>query len=561
MTTQDLTAKSTADEPIVRLRHPGRWVAAAVIVFLLVVFVHFVATAPKLRLDLVAGYLFEKSIMLGLLKTLQLTVIAMLVGIVLGTVLAVMRLSENPVLRAVAGGYVWLFRGTPILVQLLFWFFLGTVLPQISIGLPFGGPDLWSWPTNTVITQFTAAILGLGLNEAAYMAEIVRAGIGSVDHGQREAAEALSMSPLDHVPTSDPAAGGPADRAADGEPDDLHAQADLASTGDRPARAHHDRPADLRPELPADPAADRRQPLVPGTDHSADARAEPTGEPDEPRRARHHPATYQAHSQGQSHAQGGSALMEPMVQAINVRKSFGDTEVLKGIDLTVDPGEVISLLGPSGSGKSTFLRCINHLERLDGGEISVNGELVGYRRHGGRKYELRPRETAAARRHVGMVFQRFNLFPHRTAVENVMEAPIYVKRETRTKARAEAMQLLDRVGLADKAAAYPAQLSGGQQQRVAIARALAMRPTLMLFDEPTSALDPELVGEVLEVMKGLATEGMTMIVVTHEIGFAREVCDKVVFMDGGVVVEAGPPAQVLTDPRHARTKSFLSKVL
>jgi polar amino acid transport system permease protein len=186
---------STADEPIVRLRHPGRWVAAAVIVVLLAVFVHFVATAPKLRLDLVGGYLFEKSIMLGLLKTLQLTIIAMLVGVVLGTLLAVMRLSENPVLRAVAGGYVWLFRGTPILVQLLFWFFLGTVLPQISVGLPFGGPDLVSWPTNTVITQFTAAILGLGLNEAAYMAEIVRAGIGSVEHGQREAAEALSMNP------------------------------------------------------------------------------------------------------------------------------------------------------------------------------------------------------------------------------------------------------------------------------------------------------------------------------------------------------------------------------
>jgi polar amino acid transport system permease protein len=194
MTVQDVT-RTTADEPIVRLRHPGRWVAAAVIVFLLAVFVHFVATAPKLRLDLVAGYLFEKSIMLGLLKTLQLTIIAMLVGVVLGTLLAVMRLSENPVLRAVAGGYVWLFRGTPILVQLLFWFFLGTVLPQLSIGLPFGGPDLVSWPTNTVITQFTAAILGLGLNEAAYMAEIVRAGIGSVDQGQREAAEALSMNP------------------------------------------------------------------------------------------------------------------------------------------------------------------------------------------------------------------------------------------------------------------------------------------------------------------------------------------------------------------------------
>ncbi|GAA1695289.1 amino acid ABC transporter ATP-binding protein [Kribbella yunnanensis] len=250
-----------------------------------------------------------------------------------------------------------------------------------------------------------------------------------------------------------------------------------------------------------------------------------------------------------------------MVEAVNVRKSFGDVEVLKGIDLTVGAGEVVSLLGPSGSGKSTFLRCINHLERIDGGEISVNGELVGYRRHGGRKYELRPRETAAARRHVGMVFQRFNLFPHRTAVENVMEAPVFVKRETRVAARQQALDLLDRVGLADKAAAYPAQLSGGQQQRVAIARALAMRPTLMLFDEPTSALDPELVGEVLEVMKGLAADGMTMIVVTHEIGFAREVCHRVVFMDGGVVVEAGPPAQVLSNPSHARTRTFLQKVL
>jgi polar amino acid transport system ATP-binding protein len=250
-----------------------------------------------------------------------------------------------------------------------------------------------------------------------------------------------------------------------------------------------------------------------------------------------------------------------MVKAVNVRKSFGAVEVLKGIDLTVDAGEVVSLLGPSGSGKSTFLRCINHLERIDGGEISVNGELVGYRRHGGRKYELRPRETAAARRHVGMVFQRFNLFPHRTAIENVMEAPLFVKRETRAAARQQALALLDRVGLADKEAAYPAQLSGGQQQRVAIARALAMRPTLMLFDEPTSALDPELVGEVLEVMKDLAAEGMTMIVVTHEIGFAREVCHRVVFMDGGVVVEAGPPSQVLTNPSHARTRTFLQKVL
>jgi polar amino acid transport system ATP-binding protein len=250
-----------------------------------------------------------------------------------------------------------------------------------------------------------------------------------------------------------------------------------------------------------------------------------------------------------------------MVEAVGVRKRFGDLEVLKGIDLTVGRGQVISLLGPSGSGKSTFLRCINHLEAIDGGEIKVDGHLVGYRRHNGKKYELRPREIAAARRGVGMVFQRFNLFPHRTAAENVMEAPVFVKRTGKDEARREALALLDRVGLADKADAYPAMLSGGQQQRVAIARALAMAPTLMLFDEPTSALDPELVGEVLEVMQGLAQDGMTMIVVTHEIGFAREVCDRVVFMDAGVVVEQGAPADVLLNPAHERTRAFLSRVL
>jgi len=250
-----------------------------------------------------------------------------------------------------------------------------------------------------------------------------------------------------------------------------------------------------------------------------------------------------------------------MVEAVGVRKVYDANEVLKSIDMTVENGEVVSLLGPSGSGKSTFLRCINHLEWLDGGEISVNGQLVGYRRHGGKKYELRPREVAAARRDVGMVFQRFNLFPHRTAVENVMEAPIFVKGANKADARTHALRLLDRVGLADHSNAYPATLSGGQQQRVAIARALAMEPALMLFDEPTSALDPELVGEVLDVMKGLAEEGMTMIVVTHEIGFAREVCDRVVFMDGGVIVEQGAPSDVFGNPQHERTKTFLSKVL
>jgi polar amino acid transport system ATP-binding protein len=251
----------------------------------------------------------------------------------------------------------------------------------------------------------------------------------------------------------------------------------------------------------------------------------------------------------------------PMVRAEEVHKSYGPVEVLKGINLEVAPREVFCLVGPSGSGKSTFLRCINHLEKVDAGRLSVDGELVGYRQAGGKLHELRDREVSTKRREIGMVFQRFNLFPHMTAIQNVMEAPVRVKREDKTEVRDRAEQLLERVGMKDKAHAYPTQLSGGQQQRVAIARALAMRPKLMLFDEPTSALDPELVGEVLDVMRGLAEDGMTMIVVTHEMGFAREVGDALVFIDQGVVVESGHPRDVLLNPQHERTKSFLSKVL
>jgi polar amino acid transport system ATP-binding protein len=254
-------------------------------------------------------------------------------------------------------------------------------------------------------------------------------------------------------------------------------------------------------------------------------------------------------------------MSPPMVKAEAVHKRFGRLEVLKGISLEVQPREVACLLGPSGSGKSTFLRCINHLEQIDSGRLWVDGSLVGYRQSGDRLYELKESEVARERADIGMVFQRFNLFPHMTALENVIEAPMRVKSTPRGEALRRGTELLERVGVADKLRTYPSQLSGGQQQRVAIARALAMQPKLMLFDEPTSALDPELVGEVLDVMRKLAAEGMTMVVVTHEIGFAREVGDLVIFMDGGVVVEAGPPREVFDSPKHARTRAFLSKVL
>ncbi len=254
-------------------------------------------------------------------------------------------------------------------------------------------------------------------------------------------------------------------------------------------------------------------------------------------------------------------MAQPMVEATEIHKSFGSVEVLRGVNLMVMPGEVACVIGPSGSGKSTFLRCVNHLETIDAGRMRVDGQLVGYREAGAKLYELRESEVAHQRRDIGMVFQRFNLFPHMTAAQNVMEGPRTVRRESKAAARDRACALLDRVGLDAKYESYPAQLSGGQQQRVAIARALAMKPKLMLFDEPTSALDPELVGEVLDVIRELAREGMTMLVVTHEMGFAREVGDTLVFMDEGRIVEAGDPREVLGNPREERTKAFLSKVL
>ncbi|WP_438296912.1 amino acid ABC transporter ATP-binding protein [Streptomyces sp. HUAS TT7] len=250
-----------------------------------------------------------------------------------------------------------------------------------------------------------------------------------------------------------------------------------------------------------------------------------------------------------------------MVEVRSVHKSFGSLEVLRGIDLDVLAGEVTVVLGPSGSGKSTLLRTINHLEKVDSGWITVDGTLVGYRRSGSKLYELRERDVLRQRTQIGFVFQNFNLFPHLTVLDNIVEAPVAALKRPRKDAVAAAEKLLARVGLADKADSYPGQLSGGQQQRVAIARALALEPKLLLLDEPTSALDPELVGEVLDVIKDLAVSGTTMIVVTHEIGFAREVADTVVFMDGGAIVEQGPPAEVLDAPRHERTRAFLSKVL
>ena len=511
--------------------------------------------------SVVRHYLTHDTILRGLLVTLELTALSMVVGIALGVVLAVMRLSTNPIVSSLAWIYIWFFRGTPVLVQILFWFNIAVLYPKIAIGLPLGGPQLTHLNLASLITPFTAGVLALGLNEGAYMSEIVRAGIISVDEGQTEAAQALGMSRLltlrrivlpQAMRVIIPPTGN--------ETISMLKTSSLVCR-DRTDRAALLRPDHLLPDVPDSAAPDRCEHLVPVRHQHPHDRAVLRRATLRPRHALRAAVPARGLGARTPRSLRASHAMTAMVKAEGVHKRFGQLEVLKGITLEVQPAEVMCILGPSGSGKTTFIRCINHLEQINAGRLWVDGELVGYRQVGDTLHELPDREVARKRTEIGMVFQRFNLFGHMTALENVVEAPIRVKRTPKDVAVRSAKELLRRVGLEEKCDEYPSKLSGGQQQRVAIARALAMNPKLMLFDEPTSALDPELVGEVLEVMRGLAEIGMTMVVVTHEIGFAREVGDVAVFMDDGVVVETGDPNKVLVDPREARTKEFLSKVL
>jgi polar amino acid transport system permease protein len=559
----------------VPVRHYGRWVAAAVVIYLIAALLWSLWHNKNVDVGTVRKYLFVGPTLQGVGVTVELTVIAMLIGIVGGTLLAVMRLSENPVLSAVAWGYIWFFRGTPVLVQILFWGFLGALYPRLFIGLPLVHVVFGSASTSSVIGASVAAILALGTNEAAYAAELVRAGIISVDKGQQEAALSLGLS---NAPTMRRIVLPQAMRVIiptmgnetismlkmtalvsviSGHDLLTHVQqvyeqnfeiipllivaclwylalVSVLSIGQHYVEAYFGRGFGTGRAGRADKRAARSRQR---RDRSRVTVREPAvREPAEPDRV-------------------------PMVRTEQMWKWFGGLDVLKGIDLTVYPRETLVLFGPSGGGKSTLLRCINRLERVDSGMVWVDGEPVGYRQRAETLYELKDRQVCVQRSKVGMVFQRFNLFPHLTAIENVMLAPRLVQGLPRALAEAEAAELLARVGLVDKLDAYPGTLSGGQQQRVAIARALAARPRLMLFDEPTSALDPELVGEVLEVMKSLARDGMTMIVATHEIGFAREVADHVAMIDGGVIVESGPPSECLANPKQERTRAFLSKVL
>lgn len=540
---------------------------------------------PNFQWDVVVHYLGEPSILRGLVTTLSLTVVSMAMGSVIGLMLAMARLSDNALARGVSGLYIGLFRGTPLLVQLIFWYNLSTLFPTLGYTLPWESGGHW-WNTNDLVTPLTAAIAGLALNEAAYMAEIIRAGLSSVDPKQMETAQAFGMSrsrALRRIvaPQAMRAIIPPAGNqlismikatslvSVIAMSDLLHAAQTIYNRtfevvpllivavlwyllitsvlvlgqrvlerrfsrgyGDMGVKARLGRARSVR--LPyAGAGRDNRGPRARGT------------------------AMCDAMVKFARQAHRGA----PLVTIRDVHKRFADQAVLKGLDIEVARGETVVLLGPSGAGKSTLLRCINHLETIDRGVIMVGEEQIGFSFQAKRLRKLSPRGLSKQRRNIGMVFQSFNLFPHMTVLQNLTEAPIGVHGESRAGARAHARALLAQVGLSEKAHAYPRQLSGGEQQRVAIARALAIRPALLLLDEPTSALDPERVGEVLSTMRSLAAQGQTMIVVTHEIGFAREAADRVVFIDEGRVIEQGTPEKVLGAPQHRRTQAFLRCVI
>ncbi len=571
---------------VVKARYPGRTIGTIFAALIIAAVLNSVFSNPRWGWDVFAEWFLSEPVLMGLARTLLLTVLGAICGFTFGTLLALARISGSPLLASLSWTFTWFFRSIPLIVLLLILNNLGYLYETVTIGIPYTGINFVSWQTTQLISPFAAAVLGLTLNQAAFTSEIIRGGILSVDQGQLEAASSLGLSktrqasriilPQAMRSILPPAfndiiglAKGTSNVYILALPELFYTVQviyrrnlevipllmvatvwylillSLLSVVQFFIERHYARGALRNPPPPL------LRPLVAWLGGLALAPAGPAA-----------PAT----AQTAERPPGGVAIQERRSEGgeiviQNVSKSFGSLKVLDDVSLHLPQGSVTAIIGQSGSGKSTLLRSINHLERVDVGFIAIDGELIGYRQEGTVLHELKEREILKRRIHVGMVFQTFNLFPHLTVLENVVEAPVSVRGLPRAEAEATARELLARVGLSDKADAYPRQLSGGQQQRVAIARALAMRPKVLLFDEPTSALDPELVNEVLDVIKELARSGTTLVIVTHEIGFAREVADHVVFMEQGRIVEEGPPARVLDAPQQLRTQQFLSKVL
>lgn len=566
---------------IIPARHPWRVAGTIAAAAVIIISLHSIFTNERWGWTVFAQYFFSAPVLAGLGRTLLLTGIAAVIGFILGGLLAFARVSKSPLLSGLSWGYIWLLRSIPLIVLLLVLNNLGYLYASINIGVPFT-EILWvQFDTVQTLSPFWVAIIGLSLNQAAFSSEIIRGGILSVDQGQHEAAAALGLSrwrQASHIVLPQ------AMRAI--LPSGFNEIIGLAKATSivyvlalpelfYTVQVIYRRNLEVIPLLMVATVwylvimvvlsafqylieqyysrGANREALPPLVDRlfSAIARKSPDSTP-----AVDTLTAVRKPLAGIANDQIGGEIE---IHAVN--KSFGSNKVLDEVDLTIASGEVVAIIGPSGAGKSTLLRTINHLERVDTGIVAIDGELIGYERRGDTLYELKEPAIRRRRAGVGMVFQNFNLFPHLTALENVIEAPVSVAGVAREDAVAQARDLLARVGLADKADAYPRHLSGGQQQRVAIARALALRPKVLLFDEPTSALDPELVGEVLDVIKELATSGTTLVIVTHEIGFAREVADRIVFMECGRIVEIAPPERLFNAPTQTRTREFLAKVL
>ncbi|MFC3970123.1 amino acid ABC transporter permease/ATP-binding protein [Rhizobium lemnae] len=576
------TAQGSGDFPhfrIVPARYPGRTIGSIFAILVIAATLHSILGNPRWGWDVFAEWFFAEPVLVGLGRTLLLTALGAFFGFALGTGLALARVSRSPLLVAVSWAFVWLFRSIPLVVLLLLINNLGYLYETITVSVPYTGINFISWNTTQLITPFAAGVIGLTLNQAAFASEIFRGGILSVDQGQMEAAAALGL-PRGHqarriilpqamrsiLPTAFNDIIGLAKGTSQVY---ILALPELFYT----IQIIYRRNLEVVPLLMVATVWYLVILTVLSIIQHHIERHYARGALRNPppsifarfyRRGRN---KVEAISATPARLPEAKAVVSPLptrggtVSMHGVSKSFGPLKVLDNVTLTVPAGSVTAILGQSGSGKSTLLRSINHLERLDEGFIAIDGEFVGYRQSGDTLSELKEREILKRRVEVGMVFQNFNLFPHLTVLENIVEAPLTVRGTPRAQAEADARELLARVGLSEKANAYPRQLSGGQQQRVAIARALALKPKVLLFDEPTSALDPELVNEVLDVIKELARSGTTLIIVTHEIGFAREVSDLVVFMDQGRILETGRPDKVLNVPDHPRTAEFLTKVL
>ena len=608
--TPDLSAnfnfeeKQYSDCKVVPARYPLRMLGTVFSVLVIGAILYSVFTNEKWGWSVFATWFLSEPVLAGLGRTILLTILATIAGSLLGTCLALARVSKSPLLSGLSWSYIWLLRSVPLIVLLLILNNLGYLYESVRLTNPLNGEILVNYPMVSLLTPFLAAFIGLTLNQSAFFAEIVRGGILSVDNGQHEAAASLGLSKKRQVlrivlpqamrtilPTGFNEIIGLAKgtsmvyvlalpelfytvqviyrRNLEVIPllmvatvwylvimtvlsivqyyiESIYAKGAVRNPSELAFLRIERGLGNLARHFPFFKTPSAAKDKLTSSDQIEDLAEGEVPSLDECQ----HPAFGNLYS-----GEGAE------VNVHNVSKYFGSNKVLDNVSLRVPAGSVTVILGPSGSGKSTLLRTINHLERVDSGFIDVDGELIGYRREQNTLYELKEKDILKQRAEIAMVFQNFNLFPHLTVLENIIEAPTQVKHTPYKTAVQEALDLLERVGLKDKAGVYPRQLSGGQQQRVAIARALALRPKVLLFDEPTSALDPELVGEVLDVIKELARSGSTLIVVTHEIGFARDVADTIVFMEHGKINEIGTPDEVFNHTKQARTKAFLNKVL